>query len=268
MPLDERLARYILEGSKDGLVDDLDEALTTRGPLEIINGPLMKGMDEVGRLFNANQMIVAEVLQSAEAMKAAVAHLEPHMEKIRERHQGQDHSRDRQGRRSRHRQKPGRDHSQQQRLPGRQSRHQGAARGTDQGVSRASPRRDRAVGPAGQVGADDGRHGAGLENRGHRLPDPGRRRRALEPLHADENRARVRGPGRIRQRRDERARPRQSDHGLRAARIAQARARRAIEEDARGRAEVVDAPADAAPRTSSVRRDVEIPQAARSEDYT
>ena len=41
----------------------------------------MKGMDEVGRLFNANQMIVAEVLQSAEAMKAAVAHLEPHMEK-------------------------------------------------------------------------------------------------------------------------------------------------------------------------------------------
>src|SRR5947209_13697799 len=50
-------------------------------PLEIINGPVMKGMDEVGRLFNSNQLIVAEVLQSAEAMKAAVAHLEPHMEK-------------------------------------------------------------------------------------------------------------------------------------------------------------------------------------------
>ena len=81
MPLDDRLARYILEGSKDGLVEDLDEALAARGPLEIINGPLMKGMDEVGRLFNANQMIVAEVLQSAEAMKAAVAHLEPHMQK-------------------------------------------------------------------------------------------------------------------------------------------------------------------------------------------
>ncbi len=81
MPLDERLARYILEGSKDGLIEDLDEALRDRAPLEIINGPLMKGMDEVGRLFNANQMIVAEVLQSAEAMKAAVAHLEPFMEK-------------------------------------------------------------------------------------------------------------------------------------------------------------------------------------------
>ncbi|MGB6552351.1 MAG: methionine synthase [Candidatus Binataceae bacterium] len=81
LPLLERLPRYILEGSKEGLTEDLDELLATMGALEIINGPLMKGMDEVGRLFNANQMIVAEVLQSAEAMKAAVAHLEPHMEK-------------------------------------------------------------------------------------------------------------------------------------------------------------------------------------------
>jgi 5-methyltetrahydrofolate--homocysteine methyltransferase len=88
MPLDERLALYILEGSKDGLVDDLNEALRTKKPLEIINGPLMKGMDEVGRLFNANQMIVAEVLQSAEAMKAAVAHLEPYMEKNDSRSKG------------------------------------------------------------------------------------------------------------------------------------------------------------------------------------
>jgi 5-methyltetrahydrofolate--homocysteine methyltransferase len=81
LPLDQRLALYILEGSKDGLIEDLDEALKLRTPLEIINGPLMKGMDEVGRRFNANQMIVAEVLQSAEAMKAAVGYLEPRMEK-------------------------------------------------------------------------------------------------------------------------------------------------------------------------------------------
>jgi 5-methyltetrahydrofolate--homocysteine methyltransferase len=81
LPLDERLARCILEGSREGLFEDLDEALKGRSPLEIINGPLMKGMGEVGRLFNLNQMIVAEVLQSAEAMKAAVAYLEPHMEK-------------------------------------------------------------------------------------------------------------------------------------------------------------------------------------------
>ena len=82
LPLEERLAGYIIEGSKDGLVEDLDEALKKSKPLEIINGPLMKGMDEVGRLFNNNDLIVAEVLQSAEAMKAAVAHLEPHMDKV------------------------------------------------------------------------------------------------------------------------------------------------------------------------------------------
>jgi 5-methyltetrahydrofolate--homocysteine methyltransferase len=81
LPLDERLARSIIEGSKDGLIDDLNEALQTRRPLEIINGPLMAGMDEVGRLFNNNELIVAEVLQSAEAMKAAVAHLEQFMER-------------------------------------------------------------------------------------------------------------------------------------------------------------------------------------------
>ncbi len=81
LPLAERLGRYILEGSKDGLFADLDEALQSKRPLEIINGPLMAGMDEVGRLFGANEMIVAEVLQSAEAMKAAVSYLEPYMEK-------------------------------------------------------------------------------------------------------------------------------------------------------------------------------------------
>ncbi|HEV8533842.1 MAG TPA: methionine synthase [Methylomirabilota bacterium] len=81
LPLDERLARYIVEGSKDGLLDDLVLKLKEAGALGIINGPLMKGMEEVGRLFNDNQLIVAEVLQSAEAMKAAVAYLEPFMEK-------------------------------------------------------------------------------------------------------------------------------------------------------------------------------------------
>ena len=81
LPLDERLAQYIIEGSKDGLIDDLNTALNERPPLDIINGPLMAGMDEVGRLFNNNELIVAEVLQSAEAMKAAVGHLEPFMGK-------------------------------------------------------------------------------------------------------------------------------------------------------------------------------------------
>jgi len=79
LPIDERLARNVVEGSMEGVAADLDELLKNRPPLEIINGPLMKGMDEVGRLFGDNQMIVAEVLQSAEVMKAAVVQLEPHM---------------------------------------------------------------------------------------------------------------------------------------------------------------------------------------------
>jgi 5-methyltetrahydrofolate--homocysteine methyltransferase len=81
LPLEERLQRYITEGTRDGLFADLDLALEKYAPLDIINGPLMKGMDEVGRLFAANELIVAEVLQSAESMKAAVTHLEPRMSK-------------------------------------------------------------------------------------------------------------------------------------------------------------------------------------------
>jgi 5-methyltetrahydrofolate--homocysteine methyltransferase len=82
LPIDQRLANYIIEGSKDGLVDDLNAKLAENvPPLDVINGPLMAGMGEVGRLFNNNELIVAEVLQSAEAMKAAVGHLEQFMEK-------------------------------------------------------------------------------------------------------------------------------------------------------------------------------------------
>jgi len=81
LSLDERLANYIIEGSKDGLIEDLALKLKEATPMEIINGPLMAGMDEVGRLFNRNELIVAEVLQSAEAMKAAVAYLEQFMDK-------------------------------------------------------------------------------------------------------------------------------------------------------------------------------------------
>ncbi|WP_374018801.1 methionine synthase [Paenibacillus thiaminolyticus] len=81
LPLEERLASYIVEGTKEGLAPDLTLALDKYPPLDIINGPLMKGMEEVGRLFNNNELIVAEVLQSAEVMKASVAFLEPHMEK-------------------------------------------------------------------------------------------------------------------------------------------------------------------------------------------
>jgi len=81
LPLDERLGNYIIEGTKEGLIADLELKLKEAAPLDIINGPLMSGMSEVGRLFNNNELIVAEVLQSAEAMKAGVSYLEQFMEK-------------------------------------------------------------------------------------------------------------------------------------------------------------------------------------------
>jgi 5-methyltetrahydrofolate--homocysteine methyltransferase len=81
MPLDQRLQRRIIDGERKGLEADLDEALITMTALEIINLHLLEGMKEVGELFGRGEMQLPFVLQSAEAMKAAVAHLEPHIEK-------------------------------------------------------------------------------------------------------------------------------------------------------------------------------------------
>ncbi|MGA5167936.1 MULTISPECIES: methionine synthase [Streptomyces] len=81
LPLEERLKRRIIDGEKNGLEADLDEALTTRPALDIVNDTLLDGMKVVGELFGSGQMQLPFVLQSAEVMKTAVAHLEPHMEK-------------------------------------------------------------------------------------------------------------------------------------------------------------------------------------------
>ncbi|MFS8203733.1 methionine synthase [Streptomyces sp. CWNU-52B] len=81
LPLDERLKRRIIDGEKNGLEQDLDDALRTRPALDIVNETLLDGMKVVGELFGSGQMQLPFVLQSAEVMKTAVAHLEPHMEK-------------------------------------------------------------------------------------------------------------------------------------------------------------------------------------------
>ncbi|MGW3041541.1 methionine synthase [Kitasatospora sp. NPDC001159] len=81
LPLEERLQRRIIDGERAGLEADLDEALAERPALEIINDTLLAGMKVVGELFGSGQMQLPFVLQSAEVMKTAVAHLEPHMEK-------------------------------------------------------------------------------------------------------------------------------------------------------------------------------------------
>ena len=81
LPLAERLQRRIIDGERNGLEADLDEALSdgTRA-LDIINDHLLAGMKVVGELFGSGKMQLPFVLQSAETMKAAVAHLEPTIE--------------------------------------------------------------------------------------------------------------------------------------------------------------------------------------------
>ncbi|MFE4862307.1 methionine synthase [Streptomyces sp. NPDC056670] len=81
LPLEERLQRRIIDGEKNGLEADLDEALQSTPALDIVNNTLLAGMKVVGELFGSGQMQLPFVLQSAEVMKSAVAHLEPHMEK-------------------------------------------------------------------------------------------------------------------------------------------------------------------------------------------
>jgi 5-methyltetrahydrofolate--homocysteine methyltransferase len=76
-----RLKDRIVDGDRKGLADELDEALKTHKPLDIINNILLDGMKVVGELFGAGKMQLPFVLQSAETMKAAVAHLEPLMER-------------------------------------------------------------------------------------------------------------------------------------------------------------------------------------------
>jgi 5-methyltetrahydrofolate--homocysteine methyltransferase len=81
LPLLERLAQRIVDGERNGLEADLDEAMTQKPPLAIVNENLLAGMKTVGELFGSGQMQLPFVLQSAEVMKTAVAYLEPHMEK-------------------------------------------------------------------------------------------------------------------------------------------------------------------------------------------
>ena len=81
LPVEARLEQRIVAGDAVGLESDLDEALENHDPLDIINDILLSGMRTVGELFGAGRLQLPFVLKSAETMKAAVRHLEPHMER-------------------------------------------------------------------------------------------------------------------------------------------------------------------------------------------
>ena len=81
-PVAERLTQRIIDGERDGLDGDLDEAMAAgQAPLDIINEPLLAGMKVVGELFATGEMQLPFVLQSAETMKKAVGYLEGFMDK-------------------------------------------------------------------------------------------------------------------------------------------------------------------------------------------
>ena len=88
MSVEGRLEYSLVKGIDKFVVDDTEEARKDNKkyprPLNIIEGPLMKGMGTVGDLFGAGKMFLPQVIKSARVMKKAVAHLIPYMEKEKE----------------------------------------------------------------------------------------------------------------------------------------------------------------------------------------
>lgn len=80
--VEARLKQAVIQGRRETLIADLDGAMLKYSPIDIINNVLLDGMKVVGDLFGSGQMQLPFVLQSAEVMKAAVAHLEKFMEKV------------------------------------------------------------------------------------------------------------------------------------------------------------------------------------------
>ncbi len=81
LPVEERLSHALVQGIADFVIEDTEEArLKARRPLDVIEGPLMAGMNVVGDLFGSGKMFLPQVVKSARVMKKAVAHLIPFME--------------------------------------------------------------------------------------------------------------------------------------------------------------------------------------------
>jgi 5-methyltetrahydrofolate--homocysteine methyltransferase len=85
LPVEERLTHALVHGIADHVLDDVEEArLRAKKPLDVIEGPLMDGMNVVGDLFGSGKMFLPQVVKSARVMKKAVAHLIPFMEAEKE----------------------------------------------------------------------------------------------------------------------------------------------------------------------------------------
>ncbi len=162
-PVEVRIHNAILRRRKDGIEAKIDEALEKRDPVDVLNNVLLPAMKEVGDKFGAGELILPFVLQSAEVMKRAVAHLEQFLDRDRRRQQRDDRAGDGVRRRARHREEPRRHDPLEQRLHRPRHRQAGSGQHDPRQGGRGRRRRDRTIGAAGldlEADADAG-EGAG-----------------------------------------------------------------------------------------------------------
>ena len=181
-PVDKRIAHALINGITEFIEADTEEArLQARRPLDVIEGPLMAGMNHVGDLFGAGKMFLPQVVKSARVMKQAVAMLLPYMEA--EKASGGDgaadrrhhRARDRQGRCARHRQEHRRRGARLQQLRDHRPRRDDPGLEDSRGRAREEGRRDRAFGAHHALARRDGPCGVRDGARGFRHPAPDRR---------------------------------------------------------------------------------------------
>ena len=180
-PVEKRIAHALVNGITEFIEADTEEArLQAKRPLDVIEGPLMAGMNHVGDLFGAGKMFLPQVVKSARVMKQAVAKLLPYMEAEKARRRGaaerrHDRAGDRQGRRARHRQEHRRRGARLQQLRDHRPRRDDPGLEDSRGRARKTCRRDRALRPHHALARRDGPCGGRDGARGLRHPAPDRR---------------------------------------------------------------------------------------------
>jgi hypothetical protein len=206
--VEDRLSHALVKGITAYIIDDTEEARRKYArPIQVIEGPLMAGMNVVGDLFGAGKMFLPQVVKSARVMKQAVGHLVPFIEEekaaLRRRGQAQGHrgDGDGQGRRARHRQEHRRRRAPVQQLRGDRPRRDGAGEEDPRHRHRAQRRPGRAVGTDHAVARGDGARRARDAAPVDEAAAPHRRRDDLARAHRSEDRAPLRRRHRVRARR-------------------------------------------------------------------
>ena len=207
--VEARLTHALVHGVADHVEEDAEEARRKLPrPLDVIEGPLMAGMNVVGDLFGAGKMFLPQVVKSARVMKKAVAYLQPFLEEEKrkgaagrvEQQPRTDRARHREGRRARHRQEHRRRRARLQQLRGRRPGRDGVRRDDPQDRAGTGGRSRRALRADHSVARRDGARGPGDGAAGLRRPAPDRRRDHEPEAHGRQDRARVREPHGVRRR--------------------------------------------------------------------